>query len=55
MIDKYGESISAYDLNNSKITRKISTLNQELKYNPKPYDLGFQAEMKRATEKERGK
>ncbi len=55
MLDKFGEPVSAYDLNELGGFRKsYAQLLSELKNNPsgKPYDLGFQAELSRARMRE---
>lgn len=47
-LDEFGEPISTYDLNNTGMRRSLQRLEEESRYNPRPYDLGFQAELRKA-------
>ena len=39
---------NAYDLSRHSPRKSLERLEEEAKYNPKPYDLSFQVELKKA-------
>lgn len=43
------ETKNAYDLRNSVLKKSFSQLDQEAKYDPRPYDLSFVHQYRKAT------